>query len=394
MAKDLIIKDAAGANVPVNATIGMYRDAAEAGQSLPHYLQTNYPTNAEKDGTAFEQIMEQCGIVVRGNAEFGLRPTLLKDILEPKMEASAITKDGIPASRWIFPAAVLGVIENKLQVDLSMDADAFEGMLALDDSVSNDRWERPVLNFSAPEAARSAPIAQLAMPNSMLSITASDTSYRIPSWGIGLEISEQAARSTTLDLVGLAVARQAAVERNERTQGYVLSLLNGDTDYSMLALSTIAGKVVNAVTLDASLTTAGSLSQKAWIKWLSTNARKRKINYVVTDLNGALSIENRTGRPQSTDNIAGVNRINTTFVVANPRWPSEVKIFITDNASWPANTIMGIDTRYAVHRVKSLTAQYNAIEQFAMKRSTQLRIDSGEMIYRLFDEAYEVLTML
>lgn len=393
MTQELVYIDAVGDKKPVDLSVGMYREASEAGQSVPQFLATKYPTNNEKQGTAFEQLMEQCGIFVKGDANFGIRPTRLHDILEPK-QGSAITKDGIPASRLLFPAAILSVIENKLAVDLDVDADGFDGMVAVDDSVANDRWERPVLNFSNPEAARSGPVAQLAAPNSMLSITASDASYRIPSWGIGLEISEQAQRSTTLDLVGLAVARQAAVERNERANNYILSLLNGDVDYSMLALSAIAGKVVNAVTLDATLTVAGTLSQKAWIKWLATNARKRKITHVVTDLATAFAIEARTGQPTNVNNIQGVDRINTTMTVANPRWPTDVKIFITDNASWPANTILGLDSRYAIHRVKSLTAQYQAIEQFAMRRSTQLRIDSGEMIYRLFDEAFEVLTLL
>jgi hypothetical protein len=42
--------------------------------------------------------------------------------------------------------------------------------------------------------------------------------------------------------------------------------------------------------------------------------------------------------------------------------------------------------------VASLTAQYSAIEQFVLKRSTAMRVDSGEVVYRLFDEAFEVLT--
>ena len=53
---------------------------------------------------------------------------------------------------------------------------------------------------------------------------------------------------------------------------------------------------------------------------------------------------------------------------------------------------MGVDARYGVHRVSSLMAQYSAIEQFALRRATALRVDSGEMAYRLFDEAFEVLT--
>lgn len=386
--------DAQGNPQAVDLTVGMYREAAEAGQSLPQFLKTKYPTNAEKHGETFNQLLAQAGIFVRHNAAIGLRASVLGDILEPKTSAAAITKEGIPASRLLFPAAILSVIEDKLSTDLEMDPNAFESMLAVDESINSDRWERPVLNFSKPEAARSAPVAQLALPNSMLTITASDKSGRIPSTAIGLEISEQAMKSTTMDLVGLAMARQAAVERNERANNYMLSLLNGDSDLSMVALSSIPGKVVTAASLDAASTTVANFSHKAWITWLSKNSRKRVITHVITDLATAMAIEARVGRPSNVDNINGVNKINTTFTVANPRWPSNVQLFITDNPSWPASTVLGFDSRFGIHRIKSLTAQYSAIEQFAMRRSTQMRVDSGEVVYRLFDEAFEVLTLV
>lgn len=382
--------DAKGDKQAVDLSVTMYKDAADAGQSLPQFLANKYPTNAEKHGSAYEQLMEQCGVFVKGNREFGIRASSMLEVLNPK-EANLITREGIPASRLLFPATILGIIENKLSVDLTSDADAFESMIAQSDSIATDRFERPVLNFSKAEEGRSAPVAQLAKPQTMLSITASDKSMRIPTWGIGMEISEQALRSTPIDLVGLAMARQAAVERNERAHNFILSLLNGDVDLGMGALSAIGGKVVTAVSLDAAATTG--ITHKAWLKWLGTNSKKRKITHVVTDVEGMLAIELRAGRPNSTDNIQGVTqRTNTQFRVANPKWESEVTVVLIENAAWPAGTIMGIDARYGVHKVSSLMAQYSAIEEFALRRATALRVDSGEMAYRLFDEAFEVLT--
>ena len=229
----------------------------------------------------------------------------------------------------------------------------------------------------------------------MLSITASDKSMRIPSWGIGLEISEQAQKNTTLDLVGMAVGRQASVEANERAMAYIQSLLYGDTDYGMSALSAIAGKVQKANTLDTSISAAGQLTYKAWITWLTQRVVYRQIDTVVTDLPGLLSIRAMFAAERVSsgykDNPTGMD-LNVT--VANPMWPAQVKVVLTQDPNWPANTIMGLDTRYAVHRVNSLTAQYSAVESFALKRSTALRIDKGEIVYRLFDEAFEVLTLI
>lgn len=392
MSDSLVYIDAKGANLPIDATVDMYRTAAEANQSLPQYLANQYPTNSEKHGTVFEQLMEQCGVKLQGNKEFGLRPSSLEDVLNPK-SASAITREGVPASRWLFPAVILEVIENKLSVNYGVNPAALNAMIAKEDAVSGERWERPVISYAQVETARGAPVAQLAMPNAIMSITASDKAMRIPTWGIGLEISEQAQRSTTIDLVGLAIARQAEVETNERANTYILNLLNGDTDMAMAALSTFSGKVQTVTTLNGASLGTGVLNQKTWLTWLSQRATKRMITHIVTDIATAMAIEGRTGKPIITNDNPNSPRIDTLFTVMNPKWPASVQIFITDDVNWPANTIMGIDSRYGIHRITSLTAQYSAIEQFAMKRSTMLRIDKGEMVYRLFDEAFEVLTL-
>lgn len=392
MTKPLIIKNAAGENQAVDATVGMYRDAAAANQSLPQYLATKYPTNAAKDGTAFEQLLEQSGVFIKGNKEFGLRPSTLEDVLSPK-EASTITRDGVPTSRWLFPAVMLQVIEDKLARNYEINPAGLTSLIAVDESIQGERWERPVLNFSKPEGARSAAVAQLALPNSMLSITSSDRAQKIPSWGIGLEISEQAQKSTTMDLVGMAVARQAQVEGNERANASILSLLNGDIDYGTVALSTIAGKVVKASAYDATIVASGVLTLKAWMKWLVANSIYRTITHVVTDFDTAMVLDKLLNGSNNSTN-GPMPTIVSKVSVMNTNWPSNVQIFVSNDVNWPANTIMGIDKTAAIHRVTSLTAAYSAIENFTMKRSTMMRIDKGDMTYRLFDEAFEVLTLI
>ena len=393
MSKELVYVDAQGKNQALDLSLDTYRAAAEAGQSLPQYLAANFPTDAAKYGTVMEQAMEQAGMFVYGDSDAGINSTSLADVLNPR-QANAITRDGAPLSRLLAPAVILGAVENRLRAGvqgMTATAEAFDKMIAMDDSINADRFERPVLDFSDVEKSRSAPVAQLAMPPVMMTLKVSDKSYRIPSWGIGLEISDQAARAVNLDLVSLTVARQAAVERNARAEDYVLALLNGDADIGDGPLSGIAGKVATAVSLDAAATTG--LTQKAWVSWLSRNSTKRVVDTVITDLAGAMAIEGRAGRPTSSDNISGVSqRFNTTFNVLNNQWPAQVDLYITNNPAWPAGTILGLDSRYAIHRVRSLTAAYEAVEKFVLKRSTALRIDDGELVYRLFDEAFEVLT--
>lgn len=390
---DLVYIDAAGDKQALDFGIHTYRAAAEANLSVPQFLASRFPTNADRDGTAFEQALEQCGVFVKGDSANGIQSSRLDDVVG-RGAAGAITINGTPASRILFPAAILAAVDNRLKAGVEGEnstPDAFDSMVAFEDSINGERFERPVLDLSGPEASRSAPTAQLAMPPVIMGVKVSDVSRTIPTWAIGVEISEQAQRAWSLDLLSLVVSRQAAVERMERAEGYVLSLLNGDTDLGQASLSSIAGKVVTAASLDAAA--VAGLTQKAWLAWLSRNPTKRVITTVITDLAGAMAIEQRAGRPTSSDNIGGVTqRMNTTFRVLNAQWPGEVEVYITNNPSWPAKTIVGLDKRYGIHRVKSLTAAYQAVEDFVMKRSTAMRIDNGELVYRLFDEAFEVLT--
>lgn len=388
--------DNSGATQQIELHVGMYREAANNGLSFEQYVNTLYPDASADHGTAFDQFLASEGVYIRGDRNTGLRPANLDTILNgrPEMKGSTIVKEAIPASRILFPAAVMSAIEDKLAVDLTQTPNALEGMIAMDDSINGDRYERPVLNFSRPESHRSATITQLALPNAMLSITASDISRKIPTTSLGLEISEQAIKATTLDLVGLALARQAMVERNERAINYVLGLLNGDTDQAIAALATISGKVKRANEFDAGVTVAGTLSQKAWIKFLYNNSTKRRITHIVTDLDGAMAIENRTGKPVITGDNPNSPRIDAIPSIINPAWDFNTKIFLMPEGSgWPANTIMGLDARYAIQRVKSLSASYEAVENLVMRRATQMRFDSGEILFRFSDEAFDVLSL-
>ena len=383
--------DAQGQTQQLNLDVTLYRHAADNGMSLQQYMNVNFPTNAEKYGTTFNQLMASEGIFVKGNQELAIRPSTMKSILEgtPKVEAGVTTKDATPASRILFPAVFMQAIESKLMGNLEMTANAFEQMIGVDEAINGDRFEQPIINYSGPEAGRSQGIAQLASPASMLTITASDVSKRIPTFSLGLEISDQALQATTLDLVALSVARQAAVERNARVNDYLLALLNGDTDAGQSALPQVQAK-----SFDSTLTVLGTLSQKAWAKWLFTNSTKRNISHIVCDIDTALTIEGRSGRPVVTNDNGASPRINTWETVMNPIWPTAVNMFIVDTtSSWTANTIMGLDKQYAIRRVRNLNASYTSIEQFVTRRSSVMRLDFAEIVTRLYDDAFSVVNL-
>ena len=106
-----------------------------------------------------------------------------------------------------------------------------------------------------------------------------------------------------------------------------------------------------------------------------------------------MAIENRSGKPVIVGDNPNSTRIDATVSVSNPTWAGNLPIFIVDpSVGWPANTIMGIDARYGIHRVTSTNASYQAQEDFVLRRGSAMRFDFGNIVRRLFDDAFEVLT--
>lgn len=387
------ILDAQGNPQQVEPSLDWYRAAADAGVSVAQYVNSQFATDVNKFGSAYHQILASEGIFLKPNREFGIQSTKLSAMLgdRPTMQAGVVTNDSgfsSAALRTLFPSAILQAIEDRLIADLNMNADTFDRLVAITDVIQGDKFERPLLNYSKVDQ-RSQAIAQLAEPASMMTITTASTSKTIPALSIGLMISDQAKAATTLDLVSLSMARQVAIERNARANEYVLSFLNGDTDVGMASLSSL-GYTTTAAALDSAASTG--ITHKAWMKFLYRNSKKRVIDWVVTDLDGAMAIENRTGKPVITADDPNSPRIDSLIAVGNPTWKSKVNVFITDDPNWPAKTIMGFDSRYAIHRVQSSTIAYQAVEQFVMRRAEALRVDFGEIAYRLYDEAFDTLT--
>jgi hypothetical protein len=385
--------NAAGENdvvsIEADQAVGWYKEAADKGVSVPTLLATKYPTDKAKFGSTFEQFCASLGLFVRGNREHGIKPATVAEVMNGSaaMQAGTVVKDAAPASRALFPAVIVEAIENKLKTDFTTDANVYEQLIAVDMSIAGERFDQPVLNFSRPEAARHAGISQLSLPNSMLSITASDVSRKIPTISLGMEISDQAAKITQLDLVALALARQAEVERAARVVDYIQALVAGDADVGTSALTLnpmVATYDTGAV--------AGTLTHKAWIKFIRRNWKQRHINWVMSDLDTLFKIENRSGKPNIQTDDPKSPRINALFDVVNPQWQN-VKHFLLDDGVLTTDRILGLDSRFAIARARNVQAEYQAVEEFVLRRSKAMRFDFGEICYRLFDSAFEYMNV-
>lgn len=382
-------RDKTGAQAELPVDISMYREAASQGLTLPQYINNTYPTTEEASSSTFDQLCASSGLILLNNREFGLRPPSVQAVLDGRAIATAgpTVVDAVPASRILYPAVMLEMIGSQMPKDLETDPAAFSNMLAIDQTVLSNRYERPVVNIEGSNK-RAKAISQLAPPQVSLKFTTADSAGAIPTRSIAMEFSDQALAATTIDFVGMCVKRQRQTEANANASEYLLGCLSGDADLGNAALS-----ATNADVYDSTISADATITKKALIGWLLHNYSTRRITHIVTDqtcagLLEAILVSTHTGiyvQGSLTPQLMYTNRLLSTIAL---------HIIDGDVVTWPANTLMGLDKSGAIQRYTNVNAAYTAIEQFVLRRSNVLRYDFGEVAYPLFSNAFDVLTLL
>ena len=371
-----------------------YKAAAANGMSLSQWMTNTYETDESKYGDVMAQGLASCGFVLKEDSQRGFRPTKLSQMIGNglSVRAGSITSpDGsgnnTPAGRLFFPEVVLQSIESQLRSDKTDFFQGFTSLIATTETVDVPEVKRPVINVTAPEGSESQPTAQLAEPAAMVTITAADRTDPIPSKGIGLMISDQAMQNSSIDLVGIAMERQAYGERVRMVEGQLADVISGNSDLGISALSS-----VTAQSFDSSISAAGTLTQKAWIHYLRAEYQKRSITNIICDIDTALAIEGRSNKPTNQTDDPRSPRIDSLFNVDNLGITAP-NVFLVDTAVAGANTLVGLDNRFSLIRYINTSAQYDAIEAFLLRRATGFRVDYSEGVKRLYDDAFSVMTL-
>lgn len=388
---NVTLSDGTSEEVPVS--LEMYKEAEAAGLTVPQLVNSKYPT-ADNQPTAFEQMLVTSGMFMSEDRTFGHRSPTLNSVLEPGPQFSAITRpDGsrsnTPSGRLLFPAVLIEMVEHQLRTNDDSYVGAFNSMVSTVRSLSSPKYEQVVINHSASRAQRAQPISQLDRPNRILTFTTSDRSFTIPTYSIGMEVSKEAMKQATLDMVALAMREHTLEERAAVIDRDVAAMVNGDTDMGVTALSS-----VTAQSFDPAITAAGNITHRAWVKYLRQNWRTLNITDVLCDIDTYLAIEGRTGRPTKDAEPAVDERLNSTPRIMIPGIPSGVNFFITEDSLLGANTLVGLDRSKAIRRVVYAGAEYSGIEEYVMRKATAFRIDWAERYERNgYDEAFKMMTL-
>lgn len=373
----------------VTLDLSMYRsDKGFAGE-----VNTRFPVAPDMP-SASEQLFAQCGFYRKEDRRAGIRSPKIRSILEGMSASGAATAPGdVGISRFLMPAALLAAVENDLYEDRSSALGQFKQLVAVNQSLTGNRYERPVFNYDPARNSRAKPVAQLSEPTSIGLLTVGEASNTVPIYSSGLEVSDQAMEYFGFAEVSKCMSIMAIEDMADRADGWLLSMLNGDADHDMPALSSVTGAVETAASFDASILTAGVLSQTAWVSWIAKHSKRGAITHIITDITGLLAIQNRTGRPNVQGDNPTSNRVDTVETVMNPLWPNEMPVYLVTDPNWPSGTILGISQPSAIILYESTTAAYNSVEQFVTRRSTKFRADYGAVAGRFYDRAFHVLSL-
>jgi len=389
------LRDQAGNLADVDFNLREYDVAAQQGLTLSQYLNRTHGTKTDtvKYGDVMQQFMLHEGIFVNSDRKLGYRAPTMQEVLNTGIQMNSITRnDGsqrhTPSGRLLFPEIIMRTIESQLNDNHDDMLGGWASMIAQTATITGPKFDQPVLNTQRPKESESNPISQLSEPDVMLSITVSDKSYSVPTKSIGLIISDQAVQSSTLDLVNLAMTAQARQERVRMVEADIAAIFGGDVDRGEAAKATFT-----AQSLDAAVTTAGTITHRAWVKYIHLNRRRMAVSNIVCDMDTALALQARSGKPtRDTVFVGQAEAFNNSFTVDNLAG-QDPRILVVDNGVIAANTVGGLDARYALRRVVNIAAAYSAIEQFVLRRATAFRVDFGEMTHSLYSDAFKVMTL-
>jgi hypothetical protein len=272
----------------------IYKEAHDANLSLAQYINKMFADADPKIGTAFEQLCASEGLALPGKNPYGLRAATVAEVLDgtanvlgtanPKDQGSPFG----PASRILFPAAIIALVEAFVVKDYNTDSVVFKDLIASEQASPTENFIQPVIDYTTtngPQSAKHQRVTQFSLPPNMLRFTTSERNRSLPTYGIGMEFSQQALKATTLDIVALTLNRFMLVEKDARVYQYLSSIFAGDSD-----LNTGAVAAVTTNSLDAAAT-GGVVTHRSWVKFLARKRKLRKITHVICDVDTYLKIE-------------------------------------------------------------------------------------------------------
>lgn len=394
-------RDAEGTNRTLEMSEQVLAHAANRNVSLRQYVNMMAAEDADKHGTsvdyrlgdAFEQAVLSAGL--RPDAKRGEQPATYGALMGQtggSVSTNFVAPDGTDTSRaaqLLFPQVILEAIASNLVEGVIDEGfmQKYNRMVGYTKNVAGALIQQPLINVRGPENADSQEIAQGAAPVEMLNISVSNTSYTIPTESIGLMVTEQALAATSLDFLGIIIARQGAGQRIRQAKKQLSQMINGDPNANIKPL--IPERIGK---FDPTITQAGQISKLGYLQWLRHRRFERTLDMGLISLPTAVALDDAIMKTVVRGPDAHAIQTPFSGVDLGIKFPEFLDL--EDNILGGANRIVAIDSKHAIQRYINVSADYKAMQDFIMRRETGFRVDHGERAYRLFDEAWSVLDLL
>ena len=215
--------DKNGATQAVTLTDVQLMAAVKSGDPVAS-LNRQYADADMSFGSAFDQFKLSAGLVrADGPNPMGIRSSTIGAVLNGTGGIFAnVQQNQQPLGTSSKSFTAISVIDETLaeiQKDRETDAVVFNEMVAVNQAVTTEHVEQPVVTYSnkgGPESAQAQRVAQGAEPPKMLFFKTSDRIRRLGAWTIGMEWTDQALQNTTIDYVARTTAHYLRVEQDER----------------------------------------------------------------------------------------------------------------------------------------------------------------------------------
>lgn len=366
--------------------VEVYKAAADANMDLRQYIRTQCADFDVTAGDPIDQMMTNAGMM---DAQHRMGPALTMAQMAAMTVADGFRRpdgsDNSLGARLLYPQMILETLNaNALRDDGSDILKIWEDCIALTRNLNGAKVEQPIIDTSAPEGSRSGRITQMAEPETMISITTGEKSFRIPTNSIGLLISNDAMAATTIDLVRIVMEAQSRGDKIRRVMEMFKAMVEGDIDMGLLPLP-----VTKIGTFDSAIIADNTITKRAYLKWLHSVQQTANVSRVFTDIDTALTLDDAFLPKQTGTDSAKISG----------SWGG-VNLGITQPSLIPLNSdvfgagkLVGLDPRYAIQRFVNVSASYDAIEEYVMRKATGFRVDYGESATRLYDEAWSVVSL-
>lgn len=376
--------------------------AASRGVSLTAYMNAKYSDHNPEHGTVIQQATNTQGIYMHNDAEIGVQSSpldvaiglaqspLMATSFENAASGTPIVspensdQDRSVLNRILFGENILAIVDETLVGRRDdMIAAAMGRLVAVSNTFPDGLFVQPKINTREAEDVEGlyGASTQNTLPPTMIGIDLSAESLTIPAYSVGVEITHRAMRRTSIDFLGTIIAAHARGLRFRQMYADLVRILNGNP----LVAGEAALPTFTATSLDASIgNTPYALTDLAWYDFLYDEQVINNYDLLICGKQEYRSILNRTGRPENP--FAGYK--TSAFSTQDPEAINLLQVgtpavLIVPDGTYPAGTIVAVDTEYAIGEAVDASAQYQGQNDDSLTRTLSMRWDWSRLLYRL-----------